>query len=111
VNHHLYRPALTRNHITISLSETTACLFPGEMVMVISDKKRQTFIIDLEKLNTLNAEGCVSCGRKFTLGETVVNACGAWEGPPKIVHENEAVWDVKTASFIERGCYESRKEG
>jgi len=79
--------------------------------MANSDKKRQTFIIDLEKLNTLNAEGCISCGRKFTLGETVVKACGAWEGPPKIIHENEAVWDINTATFIERRCYQSRKEG
>jgi hypothetical protein len=84
---------------------------PEELNMVDPNKKRQTFIIDLERLNTLNAEGCASCGRKFTLGETVVNACGAWEGPPKVIHENEAVWDVKSASFIERRCYESRKEG
>ena len=86
-------------------------LIPGEIIMVDSDKKRQTFIIDLEKLNTLNAEGCMSCGRKFNLGETVVKACGAWEGPPKFIHENEAVWDVNTATFMERRCYQSRKEG
>ena len=74
-----------------------------------SEEKRQKFIIDLEKLNTLNAEGCAACGRKFTLGETVVIACGAWEGPPKFIHENEAVWDKRTSSFIERRCYESQK--
>ena len=79
--------------------------------MVNLDKKRQTFIIDLERLNTLNAEGCASCGRKFTLGEIVVKACGAWEGPPKFIHESEAVWDANTATFMERRCYESRKEG
>jgi hypothetical protein len=56
------------------------------MIMVDSEKKRQTFIIDLEKLNTLNAEGCAACGRKFNLGET-------------------------TSSFVERRCYNSRKEG
>ena len=79
--------------------------------MVDLEKKKQTFIIDLEKLNSLNAEGCVSCGRKFTLGETVVKACGAWEGPAKFIHENEAVWDAVSGTFIERRCYESRKEG
>jgi len=79
--------------------------------MAAYKKKGPTFIIDLEKLNTLNAEGCAACGRKFTLGETVVRACGAWEGPPKLIHENEAVWDESTSSFIERRCYESRKEG
>ena len=106
----LYRPALTPNHITINLSLTFHSLIPEEIIMTNSDKKRQTFIIDLEKLNTLNAEGCMSCGRKFNLGETVVKACGAWEGPPKLIHENEAVWDVNTATFIERRCYQSRKK-
>jgi hypothetical protein len=71
--------------------------------------KGPSYIIDLEKLNTLNAEGCAACGRKFTLGETVVKACGAWDGPPKFIHENEAVWDKSTAGFIERRCYESSK--
>ena len=79
--------------------------------MASPEKKKHTFIIDLERLNTLNAEGCASCGRKFTLGEIVVKACGAWEGPPKFIHENEAVWDENSATFFERRCYESRKNG
>jgi len=52
-------------------------------------------ILDLEKVNTLNAEGCPACGRKFSLGEMAVLACGAWEGGPKYIHENEAVFDKK----------------
>jgi hypothetical protein len=79
--------------------------------MAASNKKGQTFIIDLEKLNTLNAEGCAACSRKFTLGETVVKACGAWEGPPKFIHESEAVWDTAISGFVERRCYESSKRG
>jgi hypothetical protein len=78
-------------------------------IEMTSEKKKHTFLIDLEKLNTLNAEGCAACGRKFTLGETVVKACGAWDGPPKFIHENEAVWDARTSAFIERRCYESKK--
>ncbi|MGD8263882.1 MAG: hypothetical protein PVG70_07405 [Desulfobacterales bacterium] len=77
--------------------------------MAVSERKKQTFLIDLERLNVLNAEGCVACGRKFNLGETVVKACGAWEGPPKFIHENEAVWDKQTQTFMERRCYESTK--
>jgi hypothetical protein len=73
-------------------------------------QKYQT-IIDREKLMELNAEGCPACGQKFTLGEPVVMACGAWEGPPKYIHENEAVFDVKTGTYFERRCFESRKEG
>ena len=78
--------------------------------MAASAKSRLKTIIDLEKLNSLNEEGCPACGRKFTLGEPVVLACGAWEGQPKLIHENEAVFDAATATYFERRCYESRKE-
>ncbi len=74
----------------------------------MTERKSRTFLIDLEKLNTLNADGCAACGRKFTLGETAVMACGAWEGGPRVIHENEAVWDPASKSFFERKCYESR---
>ena len=70
-----------------------------------ANRKPQKMIVDLELLNRLNEEGCPGCGRKFTLGETVVAACGAWEGGPKLIHENEAVWDAQSLSFIERRCY------
>ena len=72
-------------------------------------KKPPATIVDLEKLNTLNAEGCASCGRKFELGEAIVLACGAWDGPPKYIHEKEAVFDTKTAAYVERRCFESSK--
>jgi hypothetical protein len=67
----------------------------------------QKIILYLEKLNELNAEGCPACNRKFTLGETVVLACGPWEGT-KYIHENEAVFDKKTALYYERRCYPNR---
>jgi hypothetical protein len=70
-----------------------------------ADALPQKFMVDLVKLNELNAEGCAACGRKFSLGETVVVACGAWEGGPKPIHENEAVFDRKTATYVERRCY------
>lgn len=77
--------------------------------MTSAARRKNTFIIDLERLNRLNAEGCPACHGKFTLGETVVLACGAWEGGPKLIHESEAVWDPRTESFFERRCYESRR--
>lgn len=70
-------------------------------------KEKYKIMLDLEKMNELNAEGCAACGGKFTLGETVVLACGAWEGPPKYVHENEAVYDTRTSTYVERRCYEA----
>jgi hypothetical protein len=70
-----------------------------------ANKKPQKLIVDLELLNRLNAEGCPACGRKFTLGEEVVAACGAWEGGAKMIHENEAVWDSQSLSYVERKCY------
>jgi hypothetical protein len=77
--------------------------------MSFLEKNRLKTIIDLEKLNSLNEEGCPACGRKFTLGEPVVMACGAWEGQPKYIHENEAIFDPATSTYFERRCYESRK--
>ena len=70
---------------------------------------QQRFLIDLEKLNTLNSEGCPACGHKFNLGDTVVWACGFWEGAPKVVHANEAVFDSKTGTYVERQCYAAQK--
>jgi hypothetical protein len=77
--------------------------------MARSDKNRLRTIIDLEKLNRFNDQGCPACGKKFTLGEPVVLACGAWEGEPKYIHENEAIFDEATATYFERRCYKSRK--
>ena len=68
----------------------------------------QRFIMDREQLNALNAEGCPACGGKFTLGEPVVLACGAWEGGPKVIHDNEAVFDRRNQSYVERKCYAAR---
>jgi hypothetical protein len=70
---------------------------------------RQKILIDLQKLNEFNADGCSACGRKFTLGETAVVACGAWEGGAKLIHENEAVWDAENRNYVERRCFESRR--
>lgn len=66
-------------------------------------------LIDLEKVNTLNPDGCPACGRKFELGEAVVLACGKWEGE-KYIHEDEAIYDKKTNSYYERRYYETIKE-
>lgn len=71
------------------------------------DRSKHKLMLDLGTLNELNAEGCAACGHKFTLGETVVLACGAWEGPRKYIHENEAVFDTKTSTYVERRCYEA----
>jgi len=73
-------------------------------------RKGKTFIIDLEKLNTLNSNGCPACGHKFNLGDTAVWACGAWEGGARVIHEQDAVFDHRTNGFIERKCY-SAKQG
>jgi hypothetical protein len=66
-------------------------------------------IIDLHKVNELNAEGCPACGQKFNLGDTAVMACGAWEGGPRLIHEYDAVSDHQSGGYIERRCYESQK--
>lgn len=63
-------------------------------------------IIDREKLMRLKT--CPACGRPFNLGDPVTLACGAWEGPPRLIHENEAVYDRETKSYVERKCYQAR---
>jgi hypothetical protein len=83
----------------------------GNILMTENAKQKHKFIIDLETLNRLNTEGCPACGKKFTLGENVVAACGAWEGGAKIIHENEAVWDSQGGIYVERRCYEARRGG
>jgi hypothetical protein len=64
-------------------------------------------VVDREMLMKLKT--CPACGRKFNLGEQVVPACGAWEGPPKLIHREEAVFDEQRNGYVERKCYESGK--
>jgi hypothetical protein len=73
--------------------------------------KPRRLIIGLEQLNLTNAEGCPACGQKFNLGDPVVAACGAWEGGPKLIHENEAVFDNASGEYIERRCFKARTAG
>jgi hypothetical protein len=76
---------------------------------MIKHAKRAPTIIDLEKLNLLNAEGCPACGHKFNLGDPVVMACGAWEGGPRLIHANEAVRDPESGSYVEKRCHDARR--
>lgn len=77
--------------------------------MTAQTREGSKILLDLEKVNSLNSEGCAACGRKFSLGEMAVLACGAWNGGPKYIHENEAVFDRKTNTFIEKKCYMAQR--
>ena len=77
--------------------------------MVKGKPKSQKLIVDLEILNTHNAEGCPACGQKFNLGDSVVMACGEWSGGSKLIHAGEAVYDPKTSSYVERRCFMARQ--
>jgi hypothetical protein len=59
-------------------------------------------MLDLEKLNELNAKGYAG---KFCLGDTVVLACGPWKDGPRWMHESEAVFDNSKGTYVERSCY------
>jgi hypothetical protein len=74
--------------------------------MASQTPRPQKIILDLETLNRLNDSGYAG---KFCLGDTVVLACGGWEGGPRYVHEHDAVYDPATNAFVERKCYEGRK--
>jgi len=73
----------------------------------MEDERRKGLktIIDREKMMILKT--CPACNRRFLLGEPVVLACGSWQGPPQLIHEEEAVYDSATESYIERGCHEA----
>jgi hypothetical protein len=77
--------------------------------MPIGDRGAQKTIIDREMLMRLKT--CPACGRHFTMGDPVVLACGAWEGPPKLIHENEAVFDEENGRYVERKCYGAGRGG
>lgn len=69
-------------------------------------KPENTYIVDLNILNTHNEKGCEACNRKFNLGDTVVLACGSWQDDcAKLIHESEAVFDPKTRTWFERNYY------
>ncbi|MBW1740420.1 MAG: hypothetical protein JRJ42_04695 [Deltaproteobacteria bacterium] len=76
----------------------------------MKNKRKFRTLIDLEKLNRLNAEGCLACGKKFTLGNEVVLARGKWQGF-RYIHENEAIFDQKSGDYYERGYYAAMKKG
>lgn len=75
----------------------------------MASQKPKPIVLDLEKVNSLNSEGCPACGKKFTLGDSAVLACGAWGEGVKYVHANEAVFDTASATYIERKCYLAKK--
>ena len=66
----------------------------------------QKILIDLVKLNELNSLGYAG---KFTLGETVVLACGPWDDGPRFISEKEAIYDPASNTYWEKNCYNARK--
>jgi len=79
----------------------------GEDTMAVKTPKRQKVILDLAKVNMLNAEGCPACGRKFSLGDTAVPAYGSWGDLPRLIHENEAIFDRGKGAYYEREYFDS----
>ncbi len=74
--------------------------------MQLSDRGHMKTIIDREMLMRLKT--CAACNQPFNLGDPVVMACGAWDGPPQLIHENEATFLPSTGSYIERKCLKAR---
>ena len=75
--------------------------------MKTGDRGPAKTIVDLGMINELIP--CPACGRHFNLGDPVVLACGAWEGPPRLIHEHEAVFDRKNGIYIELKCAEASR--
>ena len=70
--------------------------------MGTANKNSRKMIIGLKQLNDLNSKGYAG---KFSLGDTVVLACGPWKDGPRWLHESEAVYDKGRGTYVERSCY------
>ena len=75
----------------------------------MEDRGKFKILVDLEKLNRLNAEGCLACGHRSSLGDEVVLARGKREGF-RYIHENKAVFDRNHNTHYERRYYAAVKE-
>jgi len=71
-----------------------------------SSEYPQKMILDVKTLSELNSQGYAG---QFSLGETVVLACGPWQGGPRYINEREAIYDRASRTYIERKCYAARK--
>lgn len=61
----------------------------------------------LEQLNTLADKDCPACGRTFNLGDSVVSACGPWDDGQRLIHEQDAVYDKLTSTYVERKSFDT----
>jgi hypothetical protein len=74
----------------------------------MQQKAKSTHLVDLDILNTHNEKGCEVWNQKFSLGDSVVMACGPWPDECiKLIHEQEAVFDDNTRTWYERSYYRS----
>ena len=74
----------------------------------MSKRQKLKTIMDREMMSA--SPVCPACGRNFSMGETVVPACGNWGDSPRWVHEQDAVFEESSGAFYERKCYEARKK-
>lgn len=72
----------------------------------MSNKERLKTIMSRERMST--TPQCTACGKAFTMGETVVLACGNWAGT-RLVHEHDAIFDEATDTYVEKSCYAGRQ--
>jgi hypothetical protein len=75
----------------------------------MAEGNKHRILIDLEKLNRLNAQGCPACRNKFNLGDEVVLAAGKWAGY-QYIHKQEAVYEKATNTFYERKYFADKKK-
>jgi len=74
----------------------------------VKHKRRNSAKTIINRELLMGLKTCPACGQPFNLGDPVVLACGAWEGPATLIHENEAVYDETTGQYVERKCHEAQ---
>ena len=75
--------------------------------MTHSNRCEREVIMDLEMLNRTNSQGCKACGKKFTLGESVVLAAGDWGDDLRYIHEKESICDIGSGKHVVRDHFAS----
>lgn len=64
----------------------------------MGNREKLKIIVSRENLNT--SPRCPACGRSFSMGEAGVLACGSWGDEPRLVHEDDAVYEEAKECYI-----------
>jgi|GEM_PF-356869 len=78
--------------------------------MIHSNNCEREVIMNLEMFNRTDSQSCPACGKKFSLGESVVLAAGDWRDDLRLIHEKETICDIGSGRHVVRDHFVSPLE-